>query len=123
MGFPEVGDDFGRYQITGRIGRGGVGVVFSAAQRGLERSVALKVLSPELASEPHFRRRFTREASALASLFSPHIIQIYDHGEYNGCLYIATQFVAGGDLWDWLVKNGGMAPRQGSMSSLRSVQP
>lgn len=96
--FPSVGDEFGSYTITGQLGRGGMGVVFAAEQHGLGRTVALKVLSPELAEQADYRERFAREATVLARLDSPHVIQIYDHGEHDGCLYIATQHVAGGDL-------------------------
>lgn len=104
--FPSVGDDFGSYRITGQLGRGGMGVVFAAEQRGLGRTVALKVLSPELAEQPDYRERFAREATVLARLDSPHVIQIYDHGEHDGCLYIATQYVAGGDLSKALTQHG-----------------
>lgn len=104
--FPSAGDDFGGYRITGQLGRGGMGVVFAAEQRGLGRTVALKVLSPELAEQDDYRERFTREATVLARLDSPHIIAIYDHGEQDGCLYIATQYVAGGDLSQALRQHG-----------------
>lgn len=96
--FPSVGEDFGAFRITRQLGRGGMGVVFAAEQVGLGRTVALKVLSPELAEQPDYRQRFAREASVLARVDSPHIISIFDHGEHDGCLYIATQYVAGGDL-------------------------
>lgn len=96
--FPSVGEDFGAFRITRQLGRGGMGVVFAAEQVGLGRTVALKVLSPELAEQADYRQRFAREASVLARVDSPHIISIFDHGEHDGCLYIATQYVAGGDL-------------------------
>ena len=96
--FPSVGEDFGAYRITRQLGRGGMGVVFAAEQVGLGRTVALKVLSPDLAEQDDYRQRFAREASVLARVDSPHIISIFDHGEHDGCLYIATQYVAGGDL-------------------------
>ncbi|MCD4533868.1 serine/threonine protein kinase [Nocardioides sp. cx-169] len=104
--FPSVGEQFGDYRITGTLGRGGMGVVFAAEQRGLARTVALKVLAPELAEQPDYRRRFAHEASVLARLDSPHIIQVYDHGEQDGCLYIATQYVAGGDLSEAMRRHG-----------------
>lgn len=106
--FPAVGDVFGRYRVVEIIGRGGMGVVFSAVQEDLDRKVALKVLAPELASDERFRSRFTREASALAKLDSPHIIHIYEHGEHDGCLFIATQLVGGGDLRNLLEATGGL---------------
>lgn len=75
-----------------------MGVVFEAVEEGLGRRVALKVLAVQLAGEPEFRARFVREATVLARSDSPHIIQVYSHGEQDGCLYLATQFVPGGDL-------------------------
>lgn len=111
-GFPRVGDRFGRYQITGFVGRGGMGVVFVAVQDGLDRKVALKLLAPELALDEQFRDRFILEASALATLDSPHIIHIYECGEQDGCLFIATQLATGGDLWDHIEAVGALPPRQ-----------
>jgi len=110
--YPPVGSKFGRYQITGVLGEGGMGVVFSAVHESLGRRVALKVLSADLASRPDFRRRFEREANALARLYSPHIIDVYDFGEVDGWLFIATQVVAGLDLREWLAHNGPMSPRE-----------
>src|SRR3954452_11755313 len=110
--YPPVGSKFGRYQITGVLGEGGMGVVFSAVHENLGRRVALKVLSADLASRPDFRRRFEREASALARLYSPHIIDVYDFGEVEDWLFIATQLVAGRDLRDWLAHKGPLPPRE-----------
>ncbi|WP_137293617.1 serine/threonine-protein kinase [Nocardioides dongxiaopingii] len=104
--FPSVGEEFGGYRITRQLGRGGMGVVFAAEQRGLGRTVALKVLSPEFAEQPDYRARFAREATVLARLDSPHVIAIFDHGEQDGCLYIATQYVGGGDLSDAIRRHG-----------------
>lgn len=107
MRFPQVGEDFGDYSITGELGRGGMGVVFSATQpRVNNRPVAVKVLGQQWASDGEYRARFQREATALASLDSPHVIHIYDHGELDGCLFITTQLVSGGSLRSWLDKNG-----------------
>ncbi|MCW2814479.1 MAG: Serine/threonine protein kinase, partial [Nocardioides sp.] len=104
--FPSVGEEFGSYRIVRQLGRGGMGVVFAAEHRGLGRTVALKVLSPELAGQDDYRARFSREATVLARLDSPHVVQVLDHGEHDGCLYIATQYVAGGDLADALRRYG-----------------
>lgn len=95
---PGVGDSLGPYRITRQLGAGGMGVVFEAVEEGLGRRVALKVLAVQLAEEPEFRSRFLREATVLARSDSPHIIQVYSHGEHDGVLYLATQFVSGGDL-------------------------
>lgn len=95
---PQPGEPFGRYQILDRIGRGGMGVVYAARQPGLNREVALKVLLPDLADSEDYRNRFIREAESLARLESPHVISIYDAGEIDGWLYLATQMIADGDL-------------------------
>ena len=109
-GGPDVDRPFGPYRITGELGRGGMGVVYAAVHDGLNRRVAIKVLAPELAREDSFRRRFEREANALASLYSPHIIDIYDHGELEGCLFIATPLVTGGSLSALLEEAGALPP-------------
>lgn len=108
--YPSIGETFGSYAVTGILGRGGMGVVFSAVHVGLDRKVALKILSPELALQQEFRDRFSREASALAHLYSPHVIDIYEHGELDGCLYIVTQHVEGVDLARELEDRGGLPP-------------
>ena len=109
-GYPRVGEQFGRYRITGEIGAGGMGVVLGAVLDGLDRKVALKILSQDLADDPAFRQRFHREAEALASLYSPHIVDIYDHGEQDGALFIATRLVEGLDLESRLARDGALAP-------------
>lgn len=109
-GIPQVGDRFGGYRIIREIGRGGMGLVFEARQESLERTVALKVIQPLLAGDPDFVARFTREARALASLQSSHIIQIFDYGEIDGSLYLATQYIPDGDLSQWLARSGPVPP-------------
>ncbi|WP_139977594.1 serine/threonine-protein kinase [Nocardioides litoris] len=104
--FPSVGEEFAGYRVVRQLGRGGMGVVFAAEHLVLGRTVALKVLAPELATQDDYRRRFSREASVLARLDSPHVVQVLDHGESDGCLYIATQYVAGGDLAQALRRHG-----------------
>lgn len=105
-GFPQVGDTFGDYAVESVLGHGGMGVVFRARHQRLNRAVALKVLSPVHAGVGEFRDRFIREAGILAAMDSPHIIQVYDHGEHQGCLFIATQLIAGGDLSERLSTRG-----------------
>ena len=107
---PRAGDRFGRYRIDDRIGQGGMGVVLGATDLSFERRVALKVLSAALGDSPEFRRRFEREASLLARLSSPHVIDIFDFGVQDGCPYIATQYVGGGDLGRLLQERGAMPP-------------
>lgn len=108
---PHVGDDFGRYRIDDQIGFGGMGVVFGATDRVLGRRVALKVVSASLADSQEFLQRFAREASLLAKLDSPHVVNIYDYGEQGGCPFLVTQYVAGGDLGALLRTRGPMPPQ------------
>ena len=86
---PRVGDTIARYRLDAEIGRGGVGVVYRAHDLNLERDVALKVLSDELAASASYRARFLREARILGSIDEPHVIPIFDSGDSDGVLYIA----------------------------------
>ncbi|RSM67614.1 hypothetical protein DMB66_15435 [Actinoplanes sp. ATCC 53533] len=110
-GLPQVGGEFGDYRIDAEIGRGGMGVVYRAWQSRMNRPVALKVLPQDMAQDPAYRGRFGREAAALAQLDSPHVTQIYDHGEIHGNLYLAMQLVQGPDLGR-LVAGGPLLPRR-----------
>lgn len=110
-GLPEVGGEFGDYRIDAEIGRGGMGVVYRAWQSRMNRPVALKVLPHGVAQDPAYRARFGREAAALAQLDSPHVTQIYDHGEIHGNLYLAMQLVQGPDLGR-LLASGPLLPRR-----------
>src|SRR5207344_87894 len=93
-----VGTELAGYRIEGVIGRGGMSVVYLAEHARLERKVALKVLSPELAGSERFHDRFLRESKLAASLDHPNIVPIYDADEAEGVLYIAMRYVEGSDL-------------------------
>jgi eukaryotic-like serine/threonine-protein kinase len=89
------------YEILGELGRGGMGVVYKARQRGLNRLVALKmILAPEHAG-PRERARFTVEAEAVAQLQHPNVVQVYEVGAFEGRAYLALEFVDGGSLAAW----------------------
>ena len=98
----------GQYEIEGEIGRGGMSVVYRARDRRLNRTVAIKVLPPELAHDSAIRTRFTREAQMSAQLAHPHIVPIYDVGENEGLAYFVMAFVNGGNLAALLTRE----PRQ-----------
>ncbi|KRA39068.1 MULTISPECIES: serine/threonine-protein kinase [unclassified Nocardioides] len=98
VGYPREGETFGEYLVDGVLGRGGMGVVYSATHVRIKRRVALKVITPQLAGTDEYRERFLNEAETLVRLDSPHIIQVLDHGEVDGSLFIATQLVHGADL-------------------------
>ncbi len=88
----------GRYEIRRERARGGMGIVYEARDRTLDRLVALKVLLPEFAADPVFELRFLREARAAAKLTHPGIVTVYEAGRYRGKLYIAMELVEGTPL-------------------------
>jgi serine/threonine protein kinase len=102
-----LGSELAGYRIEALIGRGGMGVVYRAHDLALDRPVALKVLSPELAEDVGFRERFLRESRLAASIDHPNIVPVYDAGEVAGELYVAMRFVDGADLRQLLA--GGVA--------------
>jgi serine/threonine protein kinase len=93
-----IGAEFAGYRVDELVGRGGMGVVYRATDVSLERSVALKLLAPELARDESFRRRFATESKVAASLDHPNVIPIYHAGEHDGVLFLAMRFVRGEDL-------------------------
>ena len=94
------GQQLGQYTIEAAIGAGGMGVVFRAVDTKLHRPVAIKFLSDDLA-DAAARRRFQREAQMASSLNHPHILTVYDVGEFDGRQYLVTEFVDGGTLKNW----------------------
>ncbi len=88
----------GGYEVIKKLGQGGMGAVYLARQGSLDRNVAVKILSPELAQDPSFVARFTREAYAAAQLTHHNIVQIHDIGEENDIHYFSMEFVEGQTL-------------------------
>jgi WD40 repeat protein/tRNA A-37 threonylcarbamoyl transferase component Bud32 len=86
------------FEILGKLGEGGMGVVYKAWQNKLNRIVALKMLLARAGAHPHKRARFQIEAKAVARLQHPHIVQIYDVGEQDGSPFLVLEFVEGGSL-------------------------
>lgn len=91
---------FGRYEIKGEVGRGGMATVFHAYDPRFERNVAIKVLPQELLFDPQFRTRFDREAKMVALLEHPAIVPVYDFGDEDGQPYIVMRYMSGGSLTD-----------------------
>ena len=87
-----------QYALEGEIGHGGMSVVYRARDLRLNRSVAIKVLPPELAHDSAVRARFTREAQTAAQLSHPHIVPIYDVGERDGIAFLVMGLLTGGNL-------------------------
>ena len=107
----ELARHFPQLEILDLIGQGGMGAVYKARQRGLNRLVALKILPPESATDPEFAERFNREARALARLNHPHIVSVYDSGQASGLFYLIMEFVDGVNLRQ-AIQTGRLTPEQ-----------
>jgi serine/threonine protein kinase len=88
----------GPYEIQSPLGAGGMGEVYRARDTRLDRVVAIKVLSAELAADPQFRERFDREARAISALDHAHICALYDIGEHDGTSFLVMQYLEGETL-------------------------
>lgn len=95
----ELAPLFPGYEIQGLIATGGMGAVYRAVQKSLDRAVALKILPVELSKDAAFRTGFETEAKAMARLNHPNLIGVYDFGEANGMLYIIMEFVPGQSIY------------------------
>jgi serine/threonine-protein kinase len=96
----------GDYRLLKRLGQGGMGTVYKAHQISLDREVALKVLSKDLAARPALVQRFQREARVMARLDHPNLLRCYEVKEERGFHYLAMEYVDGGSLETWLKKRG-----------------
>src|SRR6266404_2639054 len=103
----KTGTDFGpRYHVESLLGSGGMGKVYKARDRELDRTVAIKVLRPDLMTDPMALQRFKHELLLASSISHPNILRIHDLGEYNAVKFISMAYVDGGDLTQVLRKEG-----------------
>lgn len=116
---PPPGGPFSTFGQLTLIGRGGNAEVYKAHHPVMNRPVAIKVLPPSLAGEEEFRRRFTREAQAIAGLKHPNIIQVFDFGTENGVYYMVLEYIGGPNLGAYLTAQGRLTLGQ----TLTLVQP
>jgi serine/threonine protein kinase len=107
---PEMLGRLGPYEIKGLVGQGGMGLVLKAYDRALQRTVAIKVLSPHLATNPTARRRFAREAQAAAAVAHEHVIAIHAVAEASGLPYLVMPYMPGQSLQQRLDEVGPLAP-------------
>ena len=98
----DVGLEFAHYRVIEHIGRGGMADVWSARDQSLNRTVAIKTVARDLSHDVNPLKLFEREAQTIANLEHPHILPIYEFGEYDGQLYIVMRYVSGGSLEDML---------------------
>src|SRR5579871_3570955 len=116
----DVGVEFGQYRVIEHIGRGGMADVWSARDKRLNRTVAIKTVARDLsAHDTNPVKLFEREAQTIANLEHPHILPIYEFGDYDGQLYIVMRYVSGGSLEDML-ESGPLTPEE-TMRLARAV--
>jgi len=98
--------DLSDYTIENRLGQGGMGAVYKARQRKLDRVVAIKVLPPHLSQEPSYAARLHREALALAKIQHTNVVTCFDVGECSGVFYVILEYVEGESLYDLITRRG-----------------
>jgi serine/threonine protein kinase len=114
------GEILGSFEILAEINRGGMGVIYQARQQGLNRLVALKVITPDRLKTPEAMHRFQREVQAAALLSHPNIVTVF-HTDLKGPPpYLAMEYVPGIDLWK-LVKQGGPLSVQDACQYIRGI--
>lgn len=106
------GQALGDYEISSVAGTGGMGVVYKATQRSLDRVVALKVIREDIASAPEYRERFLREARLAASVDHPNVVTVYDVGDQADQLFLVMQWIDGEDLKKLIEQSGRLAPER-----------
>ena len=107
----ELGALLPQLEVCELIGQGGMGAVYRAVQRHLDRSVALKILPRERGADPDFAARFAREAKALARLNHPNLVAIHDYGQTDGWCWLVMEFVDGANLRQ-VMHTGRLSPQQ-----------
>lgn len=109
--WPEAGSYLGHYRLVEKIDEGGMGAVFKAHEAALDRFVAVKVLSPQMAKDAEFVHSFLREARAVAAMNHPNIIQIYFIGQHDEFIYFAMELVEG-HAFDRLMRAKNPTPKE-----------
>jgi serine/threonine protein kinase len=107
----ELAPKFPQLELLDFIGQGGMGAVYRARQKELDRIVALKILPPDIGNDPAFAERFMREARALAKLNHPGIVTIHEFGRTDGLFFFLMEFVDGVSLRQ-LLANARISPRE-----------
>jgi urea transport system substrate-binding protein len=113
-----VGEPIGRYQVTGVLGQGGMGVVVKAHDAGIERDVAIKILADYLAQDPTSLARFLAEAKAAGKVSHPNVVGIYEIGQEGATNYLVLEYVPGGSLADRIAAGMPMSPLQATQAMI-----
>src|SRR5208337_3392769 len=100
-----------RYEILGVLGQGGMGAVYKARDRELDRLIALKVIRPELATDPAILQRFKQELILSRNITHKNVVRIFDLGEADGIRFISMEYIDGEDLRTILRRDGKFSPK------------
>jgi serine/threonine protein kinase len=104
------GSTFAGYEVENVVGSGGIGILYRARQLRLDRPVALKLVEPDVAREPLVRERLRREARTVAALDHPNVAPLYEAGEEDGTVFIATRWVDGTELGALIQRDSPVEP-------------
>src|SRR5271166_4393432 len=112
----------GKYQVVAHIATGGMGAVYKAIDTVLKREVALKVLTPDMASKPNALERFRREARNAAKLRHENIVTIYEFAQTGSTFYLAMEFIDGIDLQEYISRKGRLDPEETRLIAIQATQ-
>jgi serine/threonine-protein kinase len=119
---PTPGTILGAYRIEGQLGAGSMGEVFKAVDTGLNRRVAVKILSEKHRDSPELRRRFVREGRAVAAISHPNVVQVFATGSFDDRPYIAMELLDGTDLGSVVEKKGPLSAVEAAHAVLDAAQ-
>src|SRR5438067_2336525 len=111
----------GKYDVVRHIATGGMGAVYKAHDTALNRDVALKVLSAEMAKSQQALERFRREARNAAKLRHENIVSVYEFGEAHRTAFLALEFVAGIDLYEYIRRKGALDPEEARRVAIQAA--
>src|SRR4051812_25843145 len=116
------GTTLGAYRVEGTIGAGSMGEVFKGVDTGLNRKVAIKILSEKHRDSPELRQRFVREGRAVAAISHPNVVQVFATGSFDERPYIAMELLDGTDLGSIVEKNGPLSSADAAHAVLDAAQ-
>jgi len=119
---PQSGTLLGAYRVEGTIGSGSMGEVFRGIDTGLNRRVAIKLLSEKHRDSPELRQRFVREGRAVAAISHPNVVQVFATGSFDDRPYIAMELLDGADLGSIVEKHGPLDPLAAAHAVLDAAQ-
>jgi eukaryotic-like serine/threonine-protein kinase len=119
---PQTGTILGAYRVEGTIGSGSMGEVFRGIDTGLNRRVAIKLLSEKHRDSPELRQRFVREGRAVAAISHPNVVQVFATGNYDDRPYIAMELLDGADLGSIVERSGRLDPLAAAHAVLDGAQ-